>query len=174
MIFSQPNKAQREPWASTPGPAAAGAQPKARRRLSIPGPRALLARLRAYRPRRKHILLAALALVMVLRPWLVPTILFVAFWAALIGYLTLGPDRVAEMVTGGWDRLRRRRPELAERLRQRADRTANRLDAVLDRLPGKWKEGLYLPDFSEEGTRHDTMDTLPDPFERIAAERAQG
>lgn len=158
--------------------AAAPAKPRARRgwraRLAASAPRILIARLRAYRPTGKHVFWAAVALIMLIRPWLIPTVLFVIFWVALIAYLTLGPDRVAELVSAGWERLRRRSPGLADRIRKRADRTAVRVDAVLDKLPGEWKEGLYMPDFSEEAVGRSVLDERPDPFDRIEAERTQG
>lgn len=127
----------------------------------------LKARILAYRPTKKHIFLAALALVMVLRPWLIPGLLFVTFWVALIAWLTLGPDRVTEMLQNGWERLSRRRPQLAERLRGRADVFALKFDALLDKLPEKWAEKLALPDLSSPVAQDADLDAQPDPFERL-------
>ena len=56
--------------------------------------RSLKGRIRTYRPTRKHIVLAVVALVIVLRPWLIPGIMFDTFWVGLIAWLTLGPDRI--------------------------------------------------------------------------------
>ena len=127
----------------------------------------VLARVRNYRPTRKHVFFAVIAVIVCLRPWLIPITLFIAFWVFLIAYLTLGPDRVAELVVGGWRRLHARRPELAENIRKRAEAMAIRIDAVLDRLPGKWTDGLYVPDFSQP---EHNAEERPDPFDRLAKE----
>ena len=125
----------------------------------------------SYRPSRRHLIFAVLAAIMYFRPWLIPITLFIAFWCVLIGYLTLGPDRVAELVVGAWQRLHARRPELAETLRQRAEATATRIDAALDRVPGSWTDGLHVPDFSAPDPE---VENRPDPFERLANEAQRG
>lgn len=136
-------------------------------------PEQLMAKVRGYRPTRKHVFFASIALIVFLRPWLIPAILFVTFWVVLIAYLTLGPDRVAELVSNGWQRLRARRPELAETIRQKADRMALRVDKLLDRLPTKWTENLYLPDFSQPVEKPDEFEARPDPFDRLATKTQQ-
>ncbi|MEO3416490.1 hypothetical protein AAFO92_17705 [Roseovarius sp. CAU 1744] len=125
---------------------------------------------RGYRPSRKHLIFAVLAAIMYFRPWLLPGTLFITFLCVLIGYLTLGPDRVAELVVGAWQRLHARRPDLAETIRQRAEAMAVRIDAALDRMPGKWADGVHVPDFSKPDPAEADR---PDPFERLAKE-AQG
>lgn len=117
-------------------------------------------------------MLAVIALVMVWRPWLLPSVLFGVFFFVLITYLTIGPDRVAELVAGAWHRLARRRPALAETIRCRADAAARRVDGLLDRLPGNWAGRLALPDLSTPRDRAATAEDLPDPFERLAARQA--
>ena len=53
---------------------------------------------------------------------------------------------------------------------ERAEAMAVRIDAALDRMPGKWADGVHVPDFS----RPDPAEAdRPDPFERLAKE-AQG
>ena len=127
----------------------------------------LSALIRGYRPSRKHLIFGALVVIMYFRPWLIPVTLFITFWVVLIGYLTLGPDRVAELVVGAWQRLHARRPELAETIRQRAEAMATRIDAALDRVPGSWTDRLHVPDFSEPDP---SVADRPDPFERLAKE----
>ena len=127
----------------------------------------LKARILAYRPTRKHILIAAFVLIMVMRPWLIPGLLFIAFWVGLIIWLTLGPDRVTEWAQSAWERLNRRKPELADRLRQRADAFALRFDALLDKLPDSWAEKLALPDMSNPVANGETLEERPDPFDRL-------
>lgn len=130
-----------------------------------------IAAIKSYRPTRKHIIIAALCVVMLLRPWLIPVTLFVLFLTVLIAYLTLGPDRVAELVVHGWQRLNMRNPELAEALRQRAETTALRIDAFLDRVPGTWTDNLHVPDFSKPDPE---VRNRPDPFDRLAKEAQRG
>ena len=127
--------------------------------------------IRSYRPSRKHLIVAAVIAIMYFRPWLIPITLFVLFLSVLIAYLTLGPDRVAELVVGAWQKLRARRPELAETIRQRAELMATRIDAALDRVPGSWTDGLHVPDFSEADT---AIGDRPDPFDRLAKEAQRG
>ncbi len=133
--------------------------------------RAAFDAIRAYRPSRKHLIVAAIIVIIYVRPWLIPITLFVVFLSVLIAYLTLGPDRVAELVVGAWQRLRLRRPELAETIRQRAEATAVRIDAALDRVPGSWTDGLHVPDFSEPDP---AVANRPDPFDRLAEEAQRG
>ena len=136
------------------------------KRLPIP------AAVRGYRPTRKHVLLAVLALIVLMRPVLVGLIVLVLFWVVLIAYLTVGPDRWGEILSGAWMRLAEKRPELAERIRQRADAFAIRFDSFLDWLPESWADRLALPDFSQlPGPGQD--DDRPDPFDRLAAEARQ-
>jgi len=127
----------------------------------------LKARVLGYRPTRKHIVLAVLALVVVMRPWLIPWVLFVGFWVGLIAWLTVGPDRMAEWAASAWDRLCTRKPELAEKLRRKADRFALRFDAFLDKLPDSWAEKLALPDLSRVVETDEDLDERPDPFDRL-------
>ncbi|SLN32602.1 hypothetical protein ROA7450_01504 [Roseovarius albus] len=50
-----------------------------------------------------------LAVVMFLLPLLIPTILLVTFWVALIGYLSVGPQRFSKFVRSRWQALPRLR-----------------------------------------------------------------
>ncbi|WP_135500999.1 hypothetical protein [Roseovarius aestuariivivens] len=149
--------------AAEPAPKTPAAQPETRRmpRLAIP------AALRGYRPTRKHVILAALALVVLWRPLLLPILAFVTFWLGLIIYLTVGPERCAEMGAGIWARFAARFPKRAERVRRRADAFAERFDRFLDRLPEPLADRLALPDFSVP--MHDDP-SRPDPFDRLVAQ----
>lgn len=119
--------------------------------------------------RKKHVVYALLAFIVLTRPLLLPLVLLVLFWVVLIVYLSLGPDRARELVVANWLRLQKRNPKLAERLRQRADRFAERFDRVLDWLPERWAEKLSLPDFSKTSD----LDSRPDPFDRLVSETRQ-
>lgn len=133
----------------------------------------LLAGLRRYRPKRGHAILAALALVMVLRPLLLPLVILLTFWVGVIAYLTVGPDRWSEIIAGGFRRYSERNPERAERLRRKADAVAVRIDGLLDWLPERWADRLALPDFSQP-LGQAQADARPDPFDRLAEEARRG
>ncbi len=141
--------------------------PRARTGATRGEQRGLRSRITGYRPRGKHILWVALALVVFFRPWLIPGLLFVTLWIVLVAYLTMGHDRIFEVVSNGWDRFVHRHPKRAEKLRQRADRFALRFDALLDRLPNSWAEKLALPDLSHPGMRDENPHERPDPFDRL-------
>lgn len=126
-----------------------------------------LARLRGVRPGPRHLAWAALGLTALIYPLLFPLLVILTALVVGIVYLTLGPDRIAELLASGWDRLARRRPDLAERLRQRADRFAMRFDALLKHLPDSWAEALALPDLSGGDLRRGADDKRPDPFDRL-------
>ena len=118
-------------------------------------------------PRRKHVWLLALALVMVWKPLLLPLIVLVTFWIGLICYLTLGHERSAAGAARIWSGYERRWPARAARARRRADGFALWWDRVLDRLPERWAARLAMPDLS--GDAPGLPDDAPDPFERLAA-----
>lgn len=120
---------------------------RARRQTRVGG--TVLASLRAWRPKSRHLLWGTMALAMLLYPLLLPAVLLLILASALIVYLTLGSDR------------------LGDRLRQRADRAALRLDALRARLPDHWVERLALPDLSGTTSTDHGLDDRPDPFEKL-------
>ncbi len=120
------------------------------------------------RPTRRQIGLAAIMLVAIWRPWLIPLTVLTAGLVVVICYLTLGHDRCAELCVAGWQRFAARWPGRAEALRRRADAMALKWDAVLDRLPEAWADRLALPDLSGRG--QGLPDDAPDPFDRLAAQ----
>lgn len=126
-----------------------------------------LARIRAYRPKRGHVVLAALALGLYLWPLLILGSLVLIILIGLIYYLSMGPDKIGEQMRGAWDWLQRNHPDRAERLRLRSDCFALKLDRILDRLPDHWADKLALPDFSQPSEQKRNLDDLPDPFERL-------
>lgn len=131
----------------------------------------LVARVTGFRPTRKQILFALFIGVMVWRPWLIPGILFLLFWIGLIVHLTLGPDRVAELLTPIRQKLAARYPEKAETMRRRAQAGADRLESWIERLPARWRDGIYLPDLgrSEKDGIPEMMKA--DPFDRLSRGR---
>ncbi|UYV36397.1 hypothetical protein N4R57_15450 [Rhodobacteraceae bacterium D3-12] len=126
---------------------------------------------REFRPTRKQIALFAFLVVMVWRPWLIPAVVFVLFWVGLIAYLTVGPDRIAEISAARWDWFQQRYPDRAANLRGKVQRGADRVDGWLARLPESWTDGIYLPDFGRSAAEGGTLDDQPDPFDRLAAEQ---
>ena len=122
--------------------------PRTARRSPAPmgmiGP--VMRRLRGFRPATRHVVLAAGALMLVVRPhWVVMGA--VALVAMVLGaFLIAGPDRIWRAVLARLSALEARDPKRAMRVRTRLDRLACRWDAILDRFPEGWVHGLYMPD----------------------------
>ncbi|MDX1786328.1 MAG: hypothetical protein R3210_09395 [Roseovarius sp.] len=107
-------------------------------------------------------------------PWIVPTLIIGAIWLSLIAFIFIGAERIAACALWFYRWLDARAPSRAERLRATADSLAVRLDALFDRLPGRWSEGLYMPDFSREALIDEVDEDAPDPFDRLAAQAHHG
>ncbi len=150
----------------TPKPAAAKIEPPRKQRAA---PRdteqagqGLVGRIKGFRPKPAHIALVALAVIVVLRPWLVFGLLFLLVIILTGAFMIAGYDGFWQgaMKSGRW--YARRRPARAAILHARLDRFAMRWDAVLDRFPEGTVDGLYLPDFGEmasaEGRHSEAMD----------------
>lgn len=107
------------------------------------------ARLLAYRPTPRHIVLAGFALLVLFRPWLLFG-LFMIFLAFMVGiFLVLGYDGFWRRTMGLVSWYARRRPSRSAAIHQKLDRFAMKWDAILDRFPEGTVDGLYLPDFGE-------------------------
>ena len=106
----------------------------------------VIARLRTFRPTLRHLALASLALLVVLRPhWFVVTGALVV--ALIVGaFMLFGSDRIWRMVLAHLARVEARNPDRAAVLRTRLDRFACRWDAILDFFPDGMVDGLYMPD----------------------------
>jgi hypothetical protein len=76
-----------------------------------------------------------LAVVMFLLPLLIPTILLVTFWLTLIGYLSVGPARVAKFMRRRWSALARYRPVFARKLQKTAKEAEPKVDRCIDQFP---------------------------------------
>ncbi|WP_162933128.1 hypothetical protein [Roseovarius sp. EL26] len=108
---------------------------------------------------------------MFLFPLLIPTILLLTFWLVLISYLSLGPDRVAEVAKDKWFKLAYRRPDMAAQLRQNAEEAAFRIDRCLDRLPDNWRDSINLPEFAD--SLRAEVEAKADPFGRLRTQERQ-
>ncbi len=135
------------------------------------GQRRLSQAIREFRPTRKQIAFVVLVGIMLWRPWLIPGLLFVTFWVALIAYLSVGPDRVREIGQGRWEWFSARHPERAERVLTWAQRWADRMDGWLARLPERWTDGIYLPDLGRSQADAGPVEAQPDPFDRLVAQQ---
>ena len=109
--------------------------------------------------------LAVIAGIFVWRPMYVIGLVLISLLVALIAYFSIGPDRVAQMIAAWFTRLKTRDPDRAEVLRSRAAKLSTLLGAVVDRLPERWTQGLYLPDFEEPSEQPPEMHD--DPFDRL-------
>lgn len=110
--------------------------------------------------------LSTLGLLFVLRPWALPALLLFVLLGVVALYLSLGEERSARLVLRWYEGVRRRDPERAEVLRSRAAAVSRRLASLLQRLPERWTQGLYLPEFEEPQEVPEKMKS--DPFERLA------
>lgn len=118
----------------------------------------LKARVTGYRPTPKHIIIAACALVVLMRPWLVVGLLLLTLLVFIGVFLILGYDGFWKRAMGLARWYARRRPSRAAELHRKLDDFAMKWDAFLDRFPEGTVDGLYLPDFGELATadaRHD-------------------
>lgn len=117
----------------------------------------------------KGIMLALVSLAIlafILPLWLFGTALIVAV-VGTIGFLSLmGPERISAWVVARYERLQQDNPAKAENLRARAARISATITAFADRLPEKWVQGLYLPDFEPSTDLPEKMRT--EPFERLS------
>ncbi|GKY87536.1 hypothetical protein [Sinisalibacter aestuarii] len=121
-------------------------------------------------PRR--LALALLVLAAIFAPGKLAFLAILAVLMAGVGYVSLGPDRVHELIADWHDRLAQRDPQRAEAIRLRAARVSRAAMALADRLPERWTSGLYLPDFEPAAEMPEKM--KHDPFDRLAAELRAG
>lgn len=164
----QPRRARPNPAPSGPAPAqAAGAAPEA---VST-DPLETLANLHegglvglikekitSYRPTVKHIVILALVLLVVFRPWVVLGIVFLTAFVVTGVFLILGYDGFWRRVMGVARWHARRHPSRSVEIHRKLDGFAMRFDAFLDRFPEGSVDGLYLPDFGDlaaADARHD-------------------
>jgi hypothetical protein len=111
-------------------------------------------RLRLFRPKIRHVLLAVTALMLVLRPQWVLIGIFVVIVLGLGTFIFVGSDRIWRGVFVRLAALDVRDPTRAAQVRDRLDRVACCWDAILDRFPESWVNGLYMPDL-QAGTLTD-------------------
>ncbi|MEB8387327.1 hypothetical protein OO012_08815 [Rhodobacteraceae bacterium KMM 6894] len=122
---------------------------------------------------RRLVLIVGLGAMVYTWPWVIALMLFLTLAAVLAGLAALGSERIGARMLRVFLWLDARNPARAERLRLRADGLAMRIDALLDRLPDRWTEGLYMPDLSRAALIPQELGDRPDPFDRIAAQARQ-
>ena len=106
-----------------------------------------VARVLAYRPTARHLALVTLALIVVLRPWVVVSFSLLLAGSLIGTFLFLGADRFWRKLLTVISWVGARHPQVAVDMRMALDRAALRWDAFLDRFPDGWVDGLYMPDF---------------------------
>lgn len=109
----------------------------------------LKSRILGFRPTKKQIVLGALVLFALLRPWLAIGLIVLSVVATIALFLALGHDRFWKRVIDLARAYARRNPARAADLHLKLDRFASGWDAFLDRFPEGTVDGLYLPDFGE-------------------------
>ncbi len=146
---AKPAPAQ-EPAADRAEPAV---RPQAAPQQSTPETAGLVGRLKASvlgcRPTPRHIALAALALLLLFRPWLVLGLVFLFAFILTGTFLILGYDGFwwRAMRIARW--YARRHPSRSMELHRKLDNFAMKFDAFLDRFPEGTVDGLYLPDLGD-------------------------
>ncbi|UOA28346.1 hypothetical protein [Pseudosulfitobacter sp. DSM 107133] len=141
--------------AVTAGPARRATQGRAKDALHR-----VVARLRGFRPSRRQIIWAAIALVVVLRPAWVVLALVLGLFLVLGVFLAFGPDRLWAGTVALLKWYIARAPERGARLAAWIDGFAYRWDSLLDLFPDGWVDALYLPDLQsvlEADDRHDAV-----------------
>jgi hypothetical protein len=118
--------------------------------------------------------IAAVIAVAFVWPWAIPLAILGVIWLVLVLFIFVGWDRMMAGLVGVYHLLEARWPSSAERYRAALDRMALRMDGLLDRLPERWSEGVYMPDFSRENLVPGAGADWPEPFDRIAAQVRQG
>jgi len=147
------------------------AEARGNQRSEQAGENGILARLGRFEPTKRQGFFLLFVAAMLWKPWLIPGLVFLTILFAVIAYFTIGPDRVAELTATAWEKLSKRFPERSERILGKIQRGADRLDGWLARLPDRWTDGFYLPDFGRSAGTDTAADGRDDPFERLAAER---
>ena len=99
------------------------------------------------KPTRKHLALAALAALVVFKPFWVLGFIGVSLLLLALAFAAIGGETIWRGVMLALHQLSDRDPERAINLRRRLDRFAVKWDAFLDRFPDGSVDGLYMPDF---------------------------
>jgi len=68
--------------------------------------------------------------------------------------------------------LRAQEADRSRRMRRWKVALLSRVEALLNRLPASWTQGLYLPDAEPEATPHEKM--AIDPFDRLREMASNG
>lgn len=131
----------------------------------------VLGRVRGFQPTTRHIAIASMALLIVLRPhWF--AIGAVLMLALVIGTVfALGTDRIWRGVLNWLDRVSVRDNARATELRSKLDAFAYRWDGFLDLFPDGMVDGLYMPDFqSLRQAEIDHQEVVAERLTRMAQE----
>jgi len=121
-----------------------------------------------YQPAPRHIALLLMVTILLIVPWLLPSLFGIILGTIAFIYLVIGHDYSIKIITTWFNWLKRRDSHGAEVIRARAERVSNRLAGWLTRLPANWTTGLYLPDFAEVDDFSEKLKS--DPFGRLNTE----
>ncbi|WP_299049207.1 hypothetical protein [uncultured Tateyamaria sp.] len=127
--------------------------------------------LRGFQPTTRHLALASVALLCVVRPhWIViGTVLMLAM--VLGAFMVLGSDRIWHGVLAWLDRVEARDSARACELRGKLDSFACRWDGILDIFPDGMVDSLYMPDFQAmQQAEIDHQQVVSDRLNRMAQE----
>lgn len=124
--------------------------------------------LTAYHPRWSHNLMIFALAATLYSPLTVVFILVGALVLMLALVLLVGLDRLVATVSAGFALFERFLPGPAARLLAWTDTCSAKAQALADRLPARWTQGLYLPSFATQDSTD--LDTI-EPFDRLLADR---
>ena len=119
-----------------------------------------------YQPAPRHVALLLMVTILLIVPWMLPSLGAIVLGTVAFVYLVIGHDNSIRLVATWFNWLKRRDSHGAEVVRARAERVSNRLTGWLTRLPNNWTNGLYLPDFAVVDDYSDKLKS--DPFGRLA------
>lgn len=117
------------------------------------------------RPRMARIGVALIVLAVVLRPWAVFGFVLGVAMILIVAYLTLGPERFAELWTSVWERACRRFPKKTAEIARRLGRLRQRFAWGAERLPGRLADRFAPPEPLPQ-TVQNRLDA--DPFDRLS------
>lgn len=127
---------------------------------------------RAGLARAAYVSLGLFSAFFLLPAWFAPAVIALGLLVGVASYLVLGGAKVHAMVRAWLAALRAQEADRSRRMRRWKVALLSRVEALLNRLPASWTQGLYLPDAEPEETPHEKM--AIDPFDRLREMASNG
>ena len=126
---------------------------------------------KGYQPRWSHNLLILSLAVLIYSPLGVVSSVALIVAGGLAVFWLVGAARLSAVGRVVFGLLHRVSPAQADRLVGWANRLSDRMQSLVNRLPTRWTQGLYMPSFSNEAEAE--LDHV-EPFDRLVAQRRGG